>query len=208
MAELKILRIEVTNVESSTQDKNSLSQDKKKSQILNKQETKKRELRSRGMRQKFLGSGATGMFFGKEVLEELESGISNEQSKDTESPGEAFKQEAKKITKKITGMGGAGIGMASVGYSLYSNYKVSGYQMSGASHAASKQQRKGNVANLSAQLATATLVHPTLLPVTLAYKIYELEQTVRKEIFEIQKSQILAGIEQQNLVRNSIERRF
>lgn len=93
-------------------------------------------------------------------------------------------------------------------YSVYSNYKQAGLEMSGATHAALKQARNGQKAQFAATLTAAAIVNPALALPVIAMKAYNLAQTNRKELFEMQKSQITSEILQRNLVKNVAERRF
>ena len=102
----------------------------------------------------------------------------------------------------------AAVTLAAKGYQLYSNYQKAGYEMSGAAHAASVQDRKGQLAQSTAEIGLAMMINPLLAAPMIAMKAYQLAQTNRREIFEIQKNQMTSNILQRNLVKTVAERRF
>lgn len=109
------------------------------------------------------------------------------------------------------GMVKGGVGLAtSAGavYSLYSAHKQATLQMSGASHAASVQARKGQATNQLLGLGAAAIINPALAIPMIITKLYQLEQTNRKENFEIKKSIMQSTVLQRNLVKNVAESRF
>ena len=97
---------------------------------------------------------------------------------------------------------------AAAAYSLYSNYQKAGLEMSGATHAASIQSRKSEAANALVGIGIAAMINPLLAAPMIAMKAWQLAQTNRKELFEIQKSQIQSQVMQRNLVKTVAERRF
>lgn len=118
--------------------------------------------------------------------------------------GDALKKHVK--TGASIGLKGA---TGAVGlYSVYSNYQKVGYQLSGASSAAARQDRNQQTASTGLMLGVAAVANPYLLPLVLVSKAWQLAQTNRQEIFKIQASQIMANIQQRNLIRDSVERRF
>lgn len=100
------------------------------------------------------------------------------------------------------------ISSAAAVYGLYSSYKQAGYSMSGATHAAEVQSRKGAMSSGLTQLGVAAMINPAAVPAVIAMKAYQLAQTNRKELFEIRKSVIQSSVLQRNLVSNIAESRF
>jgi hypothetical protein len=102
-----------------------------------------------------------------------------------------------------------GASAATAGYAMYSQYKSIGYNLSGASHAAQIQQRRATTATFATgigiSIATGQYWATGLL---LAGRAWQLSQQNRQELFEIKKSQIIANIMQERLVKDTIQRRF
>lgn len=123
-----------------------------------------------------------------------------------------FARNAQTYAKNITpptakAIGGVATAAAAV-FSIYSNYQKAGLEMSGATHAAAIQGRYGQMANSAVQIGVAAMINPLLAAPMIAMKAYQLAQTNRKEIFEIQKSVMISQIMQRNLVKTIAERRF
>ena len=116
----------------------------------------------------------------------------------------SFKNAAKALPGVATGSATA----AAAVYSVYSNYQKAGLEMAGSSHAAAIQARKGEAANSLTQIGVAALVNPVLAAGMIAMKAWQQAQTNRKQLFDIQKSQIQSAVLQKNLVKNVAERRF
>jgi len=94
-------------------------------------------------------------------------------------------------------------------YSIYSQHQSVGYTLSGASHAATRQQRTATSATfatgLGISLATGQYWATALM---LAGRAWQLGQTNRQEIYKIESSQIISSVMKERLVKNTIERRF
>ena len=191
MAETTVLKVEVVGVTETNKD--SLSPDKtgKKSSIS-------------------AGSGLVADV----VIDAEQDLISKPKMLVTEAKEDiSFKQKAinkaKSLNKADFIKGTTGIiSSGAAAYSLYSNYQKTGMELSGATHAAAVQGRKGNVATSAAALGGAALINPGLAALTIAMKAYQLSQTNRKELFNIQKEQLISTVLQRNLIKNVAERRF
>ena len=110
---------------------------------------------------------------------------------------------------KITTTQAAGVATSAAAmYGIYSNYQKAGLEMSGATHAAAVQGRNGQLANTAIQIGVAAMINPLLAAPMIAMKAYQLAQTNRKELYEIQKSVMVSQIMQRNLVKTVAERRF
>jgi hypothetical protein len=119
------------------------------------------------------------------------------------------KKVRKPITYKQVSTGVASVAtLAGSAYSMYSNYQKAGYEMSGATHAAAVQGRKSQLAGTAIQIGLAAMINPLLAAPMIAMKAYQLAQTNRKELFEIQKNQMMSQVLQRNLVKTVAERRF
>jgi hypothetical protein len=100
------------------------------------------------------------------------------------------------------------MGLAVAGYNMYSQHKVIGYNLSGASHSAQVQQRKAQAVNRMSSIAGAAILNPWLAVGMIAHRGWELAQQNRQELYQIRSSQIIAGVMQERLVQNTIQRRF
>ena len=116
----------------------------------------------------------------------------------------SVKQRVKKFARGTTALASTG----AAAYKAYSDYQVAGLQLSGATHSASVQSRKGNMASDLTGLGIAIAINPVLAAPMIAMKAYQLAQTNRKELFAIRKSQIESEVLQRNLVQNVAESRF
>ena len=112
---------------------------------------------------------------------------------------------------------GGAVALASTAFTMYSNYKKAGYEMSGATHAAAMQSRTSTAVSSSISMGAAVggalvVGGPYAAAITAAVMVakkgYDLAQTNRRELFEIQKSQILSQVLQRNIVKTVAERRF
>lgn len=206
MAELTVLRVEVTNAGTGNSD--SLKSGKAKSgkglgvsnkSLANHNETavdavsnnssnlsrKERLMAKKGQHQVLKKESAVGKFT---------SGLSSLQ--------------------KGAGIAAAGAQIVNQGYQMYSNYKIAGHEMSGATHAAAVQGRKGSMISTGADgvaliaLVATGPVGMAAAAVIIAKKAWTLAQTNMKEIFAIEKDQILSEVLQRNLVKTVAERRF
>jgi len=110
--------------------------------------------------------------------------------------------------KQVSTTAGAGITIAAKAFSMYSNYQKAGYEMSGSTHAAAIQGRRSSAADSLTQIGVGFLINPVAGAAMIAVKAYQLAMTNRKELFEIQKSQMLSQVLQRNLVKTVAERRF
>lgn len=106
--------------------------------------------------------------------------------------------------KNVSGI----IGGAAAVYSVYSNYQQVGYQLSGATHAAAVQGRKSSMITGAATLGITAAVNPAIAVGLIAMKAWQTAQANRKEIFEIRKNQMTSEVLQRNLIKNVAERRF
>ena len=113
----------------------------------------------------------------------------------------------KQLKAGAVGVGGVATSAGAV-YSIYSNYQKTGLELTGATQAASIQARKGEAANQAIGLGVAVMINPLLAAPMIAMKAYQLAQTNRRTIYDIQKSVVQSTILQRNLVRNVAERRF
>jgi hypothetical protein len=100
------------------------------------------------------------------------------------------------------------ITLATVAYNVYSQYKTLGHNLSGASHAGQIQQRKGTAVNKLSTVVGAAIIHPLFAAGLVANAAWQLSQTNRRELFEIKRSQIIANVMQERLVKDTIQRRF
>ena len=122
--------------------------------------------------------------------------------------GSALRRFNTPSAKQVGTVAGAGIALAATGYKMYSAYKIAGYEMSGSTHAAAMQSRKVSAAGSLQQIGGAMIINPALAAPMIAMQAYQLAQTNRKQLFEIQKSQIMSQVLQRNLVNTVAERRF
>jgi hypothetical protein len=111
----------------------------------------------------------------------------------------------KSLNKNMT----KGATMATAAYGLYSQHQSIGYNLSGATHAGQMQQRKAQGAafmtGIGVSLATGQYLATALM---LAGRAWQLGQQNRQELYQIRSSQIISGILQERLVKDTIQRRF
>ena len=119
------------------------------------------------------------------------------------------KKVRKPITYKQVSTGVAGVmAVGTQAFSMYSNYQKAGYEMSGATHAAAIQSRTAQGMSSLTQIGVGFMINPVAGAAMIAMKAYQLAQTNRKELYEIQKNQITSQLLQRNLVKTVAERRF
>lgn len=216
MTDLTVLRVEVTGVGSGNEG--SLESGKGKGSVGT-------SLAAGGIASKLaLSSEKERTIKGDEILKKIypKTQSTPEQLKNAKDMKELFGYEQPKrldiapeskvrkpITyKQVSSAAAGGIAFATQAFSMYSNYQKAGYEMSGATHAAAMQGRKASAASSASEIAIGFLINPIAGAAMIAMKAYQLAQTNRREIFEIQKSQMLSQILQRNLVKTVAERRF
>lgn len=143
MAELTVLRVEVTNAGNSKSDslKSGKGKEGKGLKSTNNKLTNNKEAAIEG------ASNNTSNLSRKERLMSKKG-----QHSLIKKDGAISNYIGSMSVGQAAATGAAAVAaVANQGYQMYSNYKIAGYEMSGATHAAAIQGRKGNMATAGAE---------------------------------------------------------
>lgn len=190
MAEVTVLRVEVVNVESG--DDKSL--ETKRTTAAYTEDAKLKGTTNKELLQSNSATNEIPRPEDSEVEPKKKFNITKEQF-----------SSGTKIAGKIASKGAA---LATAGVALYTDYVATGQTLSGANHSASKMTRIGSGTAQGIGLGVALVANPAVAALAVAYKAWALAKANRQENFKLRTSAITSQLLQENLVKDTIGRRF